>query len=156
MLELRQVEHEHATALELELDMLRAHVVELEQLLELRQREHEHATALEQELDALRVRVIELEELETRRVPHASPPRSHLRLVALPTGYALSESAEPPPSVGELIGIDGRQYAVARSGRSPLPGDRRPCVLLLAEPTQTVPPHSPDDVEPAAGRLASL
>ncbi len=134
----------------------RERIASLEQLLEVRHAEHEHATALEQELHALRARVAELEELETRSTPMPPQPRSHLRLVALPTGYVLSASAESPPRVGELIGIDGRQYTVARSGRSPLPGDERPCVLLLVEPSRMEPPHSPDAVEPAAGRLASL
>ena len=87
-------------------------------------------------------------------MPHQ--PRRHLRLVAMPTGYALSESAEPPPQVGELIGIDGRHYAVARSGRSPLPGDERPCVLLLVEPSGTEQSRLPEALEPAAGPLASL
>ena len=115
----------------------RERMASLEQLLELREAELEHTTALEQELHSLRAHVLELEALETRRAVTPLQPRSHLRLVALPTGYALSETPEPPPQVGELIGIDGKRYAVASSGRSPLPGDERPCVLLLAEPSGT-------------------
>ena len=133
----------------------RERIASLEQLLELRQAELEHASTLEQELHSLRAHVLELEELDARRAAEPPQPRSHLRLVALPTGYALSESAGPPPRVGELIGIDGRQYAVASSGRSPLPGDERPCVLLLVEPSRTEPPP-PDTVEPAAGPVAAL
>jgi hypothetical protein len=141
----------HAQAL---LKQDRERIASLEQLLELRQVELEHATALEQELHSLRAHVEGLEELETRRAAMPPQPRSHLRLVALPTGYALSESAEPPPPVGGLVGIDGRQYAVASRGRSPLPGDERPCVLLLVEPSRTEQSRSPDAFEPAAGPLA--
>jgi len=133
----------------------RERIASLEQLLELRQAELEHAAALEQELHSLRAHVEELEEHQARHSAMPPQPRSHLRLVALPTGYALSESAEPPPPVGELVSIDGRQYAVASSGRSPLPGDDRPCVLLLVEPGGTAQPRSPDSFEPAASSLAS-
>jgi len=137
----------------------RERIASLEQLLELRQAELEHATALEQELHSLRAHVEELEELEeleTRGAAMPPQPRSHLRLVGMPTGYALSESAEPLPQVGELIGIDGRQYAVASSGRSPLPGDDRPCVLLLVEPRGTEQSRLPEAFEPAAEPLTSL
>ena len=134
----------------------RERMASLEQLLELREAELEHTTALEQELHSLRAHVVELEELETRRAATPPQPRSHLRLVALPTGYALSETPEPPPQVGELIGIDGKRYAVASSGRSPLPGDERPCVLLLVEPSGTDQAQSPEAFEPAADLLASL
>jgi chromosome segregation ATPase len=134
----------------------RERMASLEQLLELRQAELEHTTALEQELHSLRAHVVELEELETRRTAAPPQPRSHLRLVALPTGYALSETPEPPPQVGELIGIDGKRYAVASSGRSPLPGDERPCVLLLVDPSGMDQACSPEAFEPAADTLASL
>lgn len=138
------------------LDRERERIASLEQRLELRQAEHDHATALEQELRALRARVEELETLETPSTSMPPQPCSHLRFVAGPTGYALSESAEPPPRVGELIVINGREYAVASSGRSPLPGDKRPCVLLQVEPGPTESPYSHEAVEPAAGPLASL
>ena len=133
----------------------RERMASLEQLLELREAELEHTAALEQELHSLRAHV-ELEELKSRRAATPPQPRSHLRLVALPAGYALSETPEPPPRVGELIGIDGKRYAVASSGRSPLPGDERPCVLLLAEPSGTNQAQSPEAFEPAADLLASL
>jgi chromosome segregation ATPase len=119
------------------------------------QADRERMASLEQELHSLRAHVVELEELETRRAATPPQPGSHLRLVALPTGYALSESPEPPPQVGELIGIDGKRYAVASSGRSPLPGDERPCVLLLVEPSGQV-SNLPEAFEPAADSLASL
>jgi hypothetical protein len=134
----------------------RERIASLEQLLELRQAELERATALEKELHSLRAHVAGLGELESRGAAMPPQPRSHLRLVALPTGYELSESAELPPPVGELIEIDGRQYAVASRGRSPLPGDERPCVLLLVEPSGTEQSRSPDAFEPAADPIASL
>ena len=134
----------------------RERMASLEQLLEQREHELGHTAALEQELHSLRAHAVELEELKSRRAATPPEPRSHLRLVALPTGYALSETPEPPPRVGELIGIDGKRYAVASSGRSPLPGDERPCVLLLAEPSGTNQAQSPEAFEPAADLLASL
>ena len=135
----------------------RERMASLEQLLEQREHELEHTSALEQELHSLRAQVVELQELETRRAATPPQPDSHLRLVALPTGYALSETPEPPPQVGELIGIDGKRYAVASSGRSPLPGDERPCVLLLVEPSGTYEASNlPEAFEPAADSLASL
>ena len=129
----------------------RERIASLEQLLELRQAELERATALEQELHSLRAHV---EELETRGAAVPPQPRTHLRLVAMPTGYTLAESAEPPPQVGELIEIDDRQYVVAGSGRSPLPGDERPCVLLLVEPRGTAQSRLREALEPAADPLA--
>ena len=131
----------------------RERIASLEQLLELRQAELEHAAGLERELHSLRAHV---DELETRGAITPPQPRSHVRLVAMPTGYALAESAEPPPQVGELIGMDGRQYVVASSGRSPLPGDERPCVLLLVEPRGTAQSPLREAFEPADDALAQL
>jgi hypothetical protein len=37
-----------------------------------------------------------------------------------------------PPAAGESVEIDGERFNVVRTGRSPLPGDARPCVYLAA------------------------
>jgi chromosome segregation ATPase len=55
----------------------------------------------------------------------------HVRFIALPKGYSLSESEEPCSRPGDFVDIDGRHFLVARIGRSPLPGDARPCAFLF-------------------------
>jgi DNA repair exonuclease SbcCD ATPase subunit len=61
----------------------------------------------------------------------AGPNEGHVRFIASPLGYSLSESDEPCPGLGEVVEIDGNDFVVARSGRSPLAGDARPCAFLL-------------------------
>jgi hypothetical protein len=117
-----------------------------------REQDAEHRRALGQ----LRTRVAELEELATPSAQVPPEPQCHLRFVALSTGYALSEIAEPPPKVGELIEIDGRRFSVARIGRSPLPGDARPCASLLIEPTRTTPQPEGDAIDPPTVAVVSL
>jgi chromosome segregation ATPase len=54
----------------------------------------------------------------------------HVRLVALPNGYRIVVSSDGCPTVGDSVDIDGVSLVVVRTGRSPLPGDRRPCAFL--------------------------
>jgi len=61
----------------------------------------------------------------------AGPNEGHVRFIASPLGYSLSESDEPCPGLGEVVEIDGNHFVVSRSGRSPLAGDARPCAFLL-------------------------
>ncbi|HEX2426717.1 MAG TPA: hypothetical protein VHI53_02250 [Gaiellaceae bacterium] len=97
---------------------------------------------LDGELHALRLRLQEAETAQsgTLRGPSEPEPAFHLRLVAQPTGYVLSESPGPPPGVGERVEADGRQFCVARVGRSPLPDDARRCAFLLPEPVENAAP----------------
>ena len=78
---------------------------------------------------ALRARV---EELEAQLGALAVPADGHVLFVPSPAGYAIVESAEAPPPVGQLLFVDGRPYAVAGVRRSPFPSDRRPCLVLEA------------------------
>jgi len=74
---------------------------------------------------------------EAVEVPYPSEePRgsSHLRFVLRAGGYTVSDCDGAPPKPGEIIEIDGERFAVAKIGRSPFPGDRRPCAYLLGEP----------------------
>jgi hypothetical protein len=57
---------------------------------------------------------------------------SYLVFVTKPTGYELHEREGDPPKQGETLELDGRRYVVAKLAGSPLPGDARRCVYLLA------------------------
>ena len=64
-----------------------------------------------------------------------------LRLVVGSKGYELIERDGAPPETGEHVELeDGVVQLVAKVGRSPLPGDRRPCAYL-----EPVPPPAPDE-----------
>jgi hypothetical protein len=85
------------------------------------------AAARIEELEAL---VLELQ----AQLP--SPPSTaagHLLFRSTAHGYELRELAGPPPRQGDPVLLDGTRYHVERIGRSPLPGDRRPCLYLEAE-----------------------
>jgi len=102
----------------------------------------EQVATLEHELRTLRALVEERE----RRLDHVGedgadranssrevPSCGHLRLIASSDGYRLSVSDDPSPRQGDRIEVEGAWFVVARVGRSPLPGDGRPCALLLPE-----------------------
>ena len=55
----------------------------------------------------------------------------HVLMVGLSTGYHLRYSDDPCPPAGERLAIDGWSYTVERTGRSPLPGDGRPCAFVV-------------------------
>jgi hypothetical protein len=80
----------------------------------------EHVEELEAELSGLRS-VLPV---------GAEPVCGHLLFVGTPTGYAIVESDEPPPPKQQLLLLDHGCYRVLRTGRSPFPGDRRPCLYL--------------------------
>jgi hypothetical protein len=48
------------------------------------------------------------------------------------SGYELAERPGPAPKVGMVEDIDGQQFFVTRTGRSPLPADPRRCAYLEA------------------------
>ena len=67
-----------------------------------------------------------------RPISDASDQRTgHVRFAAFPEGYRLEISDAPCAHPGELVELDGRRFLVTRVGRSPLPGDKRPCAFLL-------------------------
>ena len=72
----------------------------------------------------------ELEGEADGAVPPAPAP-GHVRLITRPEGYRLLESSAPCPLSGERIDVEGSLLVVIRTGRSPLPGDDRPCAFLL-------------------------
>lgn len=114
-------------------------------------RREERVSTLERELQALRTGIRERESrladaaVELSGLRHAlaerertledsvaaDPITGHVRFIASPDGYSLSESDEPCPGPGEVIELGRRHFHVVRSGRSPLAGDSRPCAFLL-------------------------
>ncbi len=60
------------------------------------------------------------------------PVAGHVRFIAYSEGYTLSELDDACPRAGDLVEVDERQFLVARTGRSPLPGDSRPCAFLVS------------------------
>jgi hypothetical protein len=66
--------------------------------------------------------------------PVREPRESAEHVVVLPSsaGYALAVMPGSPPAVGTQAEVDGRQLTVSRIGRSPFPGDSRPCAFFEA------------------------
>jgi hypothetical protein len=87
-------------------------------------------------IDLLRSSVAEAEaELEPAPTSEeAAEPDGpgHVLFVWSPSGYALFSRAGEPPPVGSEVGISGGLRVVTKIGRSPLPGDERPCAYLDA------------------------
>lgn len=84
--------------------------------------------ALERAVAVLSERV---EQLEAR--PGASPAAGHVLLLSTAEGYRLLEADGAAPRPGAAFVHEGVVYRVLRGGASPLPGDRRPCLLALPE-----------------------
>ena len=61
-------------------------------------------------------------------------PTGHVRLLALGDAYTLTSAEGVVPCYGDRVELDGRHFLVAGAGSSPLPGDRRRCVVLLPLP----------------------
>lgn len=55
--------------------------------------------------------------------------RGHVLFAWSPNGWELRERDGDPPGVGSEIHDGGLVLVVTRLGRSPLPGDSRPCVF---------------------------
>jgi hypothetical protein len=84
-------------------------------------------------IDKLEAQVTEL----TARLAPEARPSGHVLFFATAGGYEIVEADEPPPPVGQLLLLGDGCYRVHRLGRSPFPGDRRPCLFLEAEPLLT-------------------
>lgn len=76
-----------------------------------------------------------VEQLETAgpaaTAPSPAAAEGHLLLLSTADGYRLASRDGPPPPPGAPVDHEGAVYIVLRSGSSPLPGDRRPCLLAL-------------------------
>jgi hypothetical protein len=82
---------------------------------------------LQEELERLRGEFTKL-----RVVEGPEQPSSHVLFVPTPRGYQLVEREGAPPSPGDEVELPGTEarLVVARLGRAPLPGGRRPCAFL--------------------------
>jgi hypothetical protein len=114
------------------------------ELAELRCRldaEHAHRERAEDEAAALRTDLVASEvelrlardELdEARRVPEPVVATAHVVFVRTGARYTVVETDGPPPEPGTRLELGERDYLVLKVGRSPFPGDDRPCAF--AEP----------------------
>jgi hypothetical protein len=96
------------------------HDAVLEELREVRER----LRRAERKLEAIEA----LEEVDRRAIRAVT---THTRLVCRPSGYALHEVDEPPPTVGEVTPVDDDLYVVERLAPSPLPDDPRRCAVVV-------------------------
>jgi hypothetical protein len=63
-----------------------------------------------------------------------SPDHARPLLVFVPgAGYGLREIEHTPLAKGATLTLDGEEYVVARTGRSPLPRDTRRCAYLIRD-----------------------
>jgi hypothetical protein len=74
----------------------------------------------------------ELEQQATERAPVTRRTAAPVELVFVPgERYRLVEIDTTPLTRGYVFEVEGLEYAVARIGRSPLPGDARSCAYLV-------------------------
>jgi hypothetical protein len=78
----------------------------------------------------------EIATLQAKLTTDERPP-GHVLFLPTPAGYAIIEADEQPPPIGQLLILDDGCFRVHRVGRSPFPRDRRPCLFLEAEPSNT-------------------
>ena len=57
----------------------------------------------------------------------------YLLFVSSPAGYSIREREGDPPQVGEELDDEGRTIVISKVGRSPLPGDPRPCAYSFGK-----------------------
>lgn len=56
----------------------------------------------------------------------------YLLFISKPSGYELREASGEPPNVGDEVDADDGKLRVTKIAPSPLPGDSRQCVYLIA------------------------
>jgi hypothetical protein len=88
--------------------------------------------ALVDQLELLEGEVADMKD----RLLHAERERSPGHVLFFPTsdGYEVVEAGDPPPPIGQMLLLDGGCFRVQRTGRSPFPQDKRPCVFLEPSP----------------------
>jgi hypothetical protein len=68
-----------------------------------------------------------------RVIETPQPASAHLLFVPTPARYVLLERLGPPPEPGEELEVPAEKgsFVVTKVGRSPFPGERRPCAFLV-------------------------
>jgi hypothetical protein len=76
---------------------------------------------------------IKAEFTSLRVVETPEPASAHLLFVPTPARYVLLERLGPPPEPGEELEVPAEKgcFVVTKVGRSPFPGERRPCAFLV-------------------------
>ena len=80
--------------------------------------------------------------------PDAAPPpvqAGHVLFVPAPDGYRLVQRDGPPPDRGAALALEEGAFRVLRLGPSPLPGDRRRCVFVVATEEPSDEARTPDE-----------
>jgi hypothetical protein len=68
---------------------------------------------------------------EERHAQLPDPGEGHVLFALTDEGYGIVSCDGPVPSAGAHVELEpGRELVVLRVGRSPLPGDRRPCAFV--------------------------
>lgn len=108
-------------------ELRRAAVERAEAAVTARQEELEELAAeLRRRADDLAAR----ETLVESSTPAAVDETAHILVLPAHEGYRLIEREGPAPALGDSVTVDGTDYETARTGRSPLPADRRRCSFL--------------------------
>jgi hypothetical protein len=81
---------------------------------------------LQDEIERLRGEFTKLKLVET-----PVPASSHLLFVPTPARYLLVERDGAPPQPGSKLHLEQGDFAVAKLGDAPFPGEQRPCAYLL-------------------------
>lgn len=56
----------------------------------------------------------------------------YLLFIWKPSGYELRDASGEPPNIGDEVDADDTKLRVTKVAPSPLPGDARTCVYLVA------------------------
>ncbi len=84
-----------------------------------------------EEIERLKAEFTSLHVVETPSKPE--PASAHLLFVPTPARYLLVERLGLPPEPGEELEVPAEKgrFVVTKVGRSPFPGERRPCAFLV-------------------------
>jgi hypothetical protein len=85
---------------------------------------------LQEEIERLHA---EFRSLRVVEPPKPEPATAHVLFVPTPARYLLVERLGPPPELGEELELPAEKglFVVTKVGRSPYPGEPRPCAFLV-------------------------
>jgi len=94
------------------------------------ERRERAVAAREERLTELEARLDETGSVRDSEGPSSTPRSTQLAFVPGPD-YRILEVERPGLAPGDAFELEGEEYVVARTGPSPLPGDRRRCAYLV-------------------------